>query len=189
MGAIREVLVPVPRPRSHDRARQGISPPAAASARNTANVGRRLAGLTGPGAVAPSRARTVATSATRCRRCTRSRRSAPPTGCIAPRHGSGAPVRSVTVARSPHASCRRTITCPEPSSACFTLLICTPRWSTVTTGSGVGTAVAGGHQPQRQVERVGLVQHIVEAGPVRQHADRHGVPSVVGIGIGILRGP
>ena len=43
-----------------------------------------------------------------------------------------------------------------------------------------------GDDSQRQVQRLGLVQHVVQPGTVREHADGHRVAAVVGVGSGYL---
>ena len=77
---------------------------------------------------------------------------------------------TVVRARSPHASCSRTMRSPEPSSASLTASTSTPAPVTVTTGGGGSAARAAVDDPHREVEALGLGDDVGQAGAVRATA-------------------
>ena len=104
------------------------------------------------------------------------------------RRGAAIVVRT----RLPVASCRRTITSPEPSSATFTASTSAPCAVTVTAGAGALPHRAR-HAPDTtrngRSRRSASIDDVGEAGAVGEQRQRHLVMAVVGARIRVLGGP
>ena len=101
------------------------------------------------------------------------RRSAPPAGCTATRRDD----RLRSAHRHRGAVAAGLVEAHDQVAATVVgALHAADLHATVVDATPAGAAAPSspaGHDPQRQVQRLGLVQHVVQARAVRQHADRH----------------
>ena len=99
--------------------------------------------------------------------------AAPRAGCSRRRRDPSSAQRSWCGRRSPPASCSRTIRSPEPSSATLTASTSTPRAGHASRPAAAPSLRPTVDDPQRQVEALGLGDHVGEARPVREQRERH----------------
>ena len=95
--------------------------------------------------------------------------------------------RTLTRARSPPASWSRTTRSPDPSSASLTASTSTPTPVTRTTGAGIPCAPPPTNGADREVETLGLGDHVGAPRPVREQADRDLVAPLVRVGVRVPR--